>query len=96
MKLLTFDIQKNPGFRFNLTDLIFIVLLGFSSVLIYRFFGTFYALYLFPLYIGFTFFLFCNVFRVGTRLELSLANHSKQDQENPFTTIAGFRTSFQS
>lgn len=70
MKFLTFDVQKEPGFRFNLTDLIFIVLLGLSSVLIYRFFGTFYALYLLPLYIGFTFFLFCNVFRVGTRMEL--------------------------
>lgn len=70
MKFLTFDVQKEPGFRFNLTDLIFLILLGLSSVLIHHFYGTFYSLYLLPLYIGFTFFLFCNVFRVGRSLEL--------------------------
>ena len=70
MKFLTFNVQKEPGFRFNLTDLIFIVLLGLSSILIHYFFGTYYTLYLVPLYIGFTFFVFCNVFRVETRMEL--------------------------
>ncbi len=70
MKFLTFEIQKAPGFRFNLIDLIFILLLAMASLGLYRSFDTFMSLYILPLYVGFTFFLFCNVFRVGTRKEL--------------------------
>ena len=70
MSLLTFKVQKEPGFRFNLTDLIFIILLVITSISIYNSYGRYYSLYLLPLYVGSTFFLFCNVFRVGTRLEL--------------------------
>ncbi len=70
MKFLTFKVQKEPGFRFNLTDLIFIILLILLSALIYHFLGTYYLFFLLPLYIGFTFFLFCNIFRVKTKIEL--------------------------
>ena len=68
MKWRTFEIQREPGFRLNLTDLAFIaLLLSISS-----------ALYLIEmplplvalvLYLGLSFFFFCNVFRIGNRLE---------------------------
>ena len=68
MKWLTFDIQRAPGFRFNLVDLILIsvlaaVALGWREVFPHQ------HLYLLPLYVGASFFLFCNVFRIGNRLE---------------------------
>lgn len=69
MKWLTFDIQREPGFRFNLIDLLLIVTLVAMSVV----WGTAFPeqhLYLLPLYVGISFFLFCNVFRIGNRLEM--------------------------
>ncbi len=68
MKWLTFEIQKTPGFRFNLIDLLLIVFLVAVSI------GLFVAIpgtsvFWVPLYLGFSFFLFCNVFRIGNRLE---------------------------
>lgn len=101
MKFLTFKVQKEAGFRFNLTDLLFIVLLISFSLTLYSYLETFYSLYLLPLYIGFTFFLFCNIFRVGTRLEIiwigsflivSLMSHTYLD-ERWFATSA-FISSF--
>lgn len=71
MNLLTLQIQKEPGFRFNLLDFIFIVFLTLFSTIIYSFIGHHNYIYLLPLYIGFTFFLFCNVFRVTTKMELT-------------------------
>lgn len=68
MNILTFKVKKEPGFRINLSDLIILIVLGIISYLIYRFTTEGYLFFL-PLYIGFTFFLFCNVFRIGNRLE---------------------------
>ena len=68
MKWTTFRVQKEPGFRFNLTDLLLIVFLVLTSYLLYKFSPVKYY-FLLPLYIGFTFFLFCNVFRIGNNLE---------------------------
>ncbi len=68
MKWLTFRVQREPGFRFNLTDFVLIaVLIGLSaySFQIYPY----HHFYLLPVYIGGSFFLFCNVFRIGNRLE---------------------------
>jgi len=68
MKWLTFEVQRTPGFRFNLTDLLLIGSLVGLSVFIYRIYPhDFY--YLLPIYVGGSFFLFCNVFRIGNRLE---------------------------
>ncbi|MFC1589706.1 hypothetical protein ACFL3P_05510 [Pseudomonadota bacterium] len=68
MKWLTFKIQREPGFRFNLTDLGLIVLLcAVSSLLFYQIPDR--SLFWIPLYLGLSFFLFCNVFRIGNRLE---------------------------
>lgn len=69
MKWLTFKIQREPGFRFNLIDLILIVVLvavaiGWREVFPVQ------HLYLLPLYVGGSFFLFCNVFRIGNRMEV--------------------------
>ena len=69
VKWLTFEVQrKEPGFRLNLTDLAFIaLLLSLSAGLHYL--GMPFALTGLVLYLGATFFLFCNVFRITNRLE---------------------------
>ena len=68
MKWLTFEVQRTPGFRFNLIDLLFILGLCATAA------GTYFflpddSLWLIPIYLGISFFLFCNVFRIGNRLE---------------------------
>lgn len=68
MKWLTFKVRREPGFRFNLLDLIFIALLC-AAALALRLAMPDLSLYAIPLYVGFTFFLFCNVFRIGNRTE---------------------------
>ena len=70
MNIRVFDVQKEKGFRINVLDMIFIVLLIGSSVAIYAYIGTLGYYFLLPLYVGFTFFLFCNVFRLRTRDEM--------------------------
>ncbi len=68
MKWLTFKIQRSPGFRFNLIDLLLILfLLAIATGLYLSFPGS--SIFWAPLYLGLSFFLFCNVFRVGNRLE---------------------------
>ena len=68
MKWPTFKIRREPGFRFNLIDLGFIIFLGsLSSLLYYQVPDK--SLFGIPLYLGLSFFLFCNVFRIGNRLE---------------------------
>lgn len=68
MKWRTFEIQREPGFRFNLIDLLLI-----AAILVVAWIGASFFpdhhLYLLPLYVGASFFLFCNVFRIGNRLE---------------------------
>ncbi len=68
MKRLTFEVQKAPGFRFNLVDLIFIFILFGVSAGIFVWSADL-SICLIPLYLGGSFFLFCNVFRIGNRLE---------------------------
>jgi len=68
MRWLTFKIQHEPGFRFNLIDLILVVTLVATSVTWYRVFP-YQGLFLLPIYVGESFFLFCNIFRIGNRLE---------------------------
>ena len=64
MKWLTFETQLEPGFRVNLNDIILIVLaLLFSIVL--GFISSERGIFLLPVYIAITFFLFCNVFRIA-------------------------------
>ena len=57
-----------PVSRFNLTDLAFIGILAGLSLLIFKLYPYDYYYWL-PAYIGGTFFLFCNVFRIGNKLE---------------------------
>ena len=66
MNIRVFDVQKEKGFRINVMDTVFIALLISISVGIYFYIGTLGYLFLLPLYIGFSFFLFCNVFRLRT------------------------------
>ncbi len=68
MKWLTFEIQRAPGFRFNLIDLTLLLLLGSLAWWMQGAMpeSTLFAV---PLYVGLTFFLFCNIFRIGNRLE---------------------------
>ncbi len=68
MRWRTFEVQREPGFRLNLTDLILVVALAAASAGWYALFPVQY-LYLLPIYVGLSFFLFCNVFRVGNRVE---------------------------
>ena len=70
MNIRVFDVQKEKGFRINVLDMIFIALLIGSSVAIYSYIGALGYYFLLPLYVGFTFFLFCNVFRLRTRDEM--------------------------
>ncbi len=68
MKWLTFRVQKAPGFRFNLTDLgLLLILLAVAAALYWYVPGR--SLFAIPLYVGLSFFLFCNVFRIGNKLE---------------------------
>ena len=68
MKWLTFKIQRDPGFRFNLIDISFIIMLCALSALIFNQLPD-KSLFWAPLYLGLSFFLFCNVFRIGNRQE---------------------------
>ncbi len=68
MKWRTFEVQREPGFRLNLTDLILIaLLLSLSGALLLLEMPR--LLVALVLYLGFSFFLFCNVFRIGNSLE---------------------------
>jgi hypothetical protein len=68
VNLLTFNVQRKPGFRLNLTDLILVVLLLGISFALYKLIPDM-SLYGIPLYVGFSFFCFCNIFRIGNKLE---------------------------
>lgn len=68
MRLRTFEIQREPGFRLNLIDLGLIAGLAAASAAWYAIFPE-QHLYLLPAYVGLSFFLFCNVFRIGNRVE---------------------------
>jgi len=65
-----FKVQKEKGFRINLVDIVFILLLIGFSVFIYTYLGDLGYYFLLPLYVGFSFFLFCNVFRLRTKDEM--------------------------
>ncbi len=57
-----------PGFRMDRVDVIFLIFLVTLSATITTTIGE-PAFALIPVYLGFTFFLFCNVFRIGNKLE---------------------------
>jgi len=67
-RFLTTKIQKEPGFRLNLIDIGLIACLILVTWLLHPIFQEGW-LFLLPLYIGLSFFLFCNVFRIGNWLE---------------------------
>ncbi len=68
MKWLTFKVQRTPGFRFNLTDLGLILVLFAIATILYILLPE-SSIFWMPLYFGLSFFLFCNVFRIGNMLE---------------------------
>ena len=68
MNWKTFKTEKKPGFRFNLIDIIFILTITAITVLLFHITDKTEISFI-PMYIGFTFFLFCNVFRIGNKLE---------------------------
>jgi hypothetical protein len=68
VKWRTFEVQREPGFRLNLTDLITIALLLAVSSALYLIAMPLLLLALVP-FLGLSFFLFCNVFRIGNKLE---------------------------
>jgi len=70
MNIPIFKVKKEAGFRINFVDMLFITLLIFASYYLHTELGNQENLYLLPLYVGFTFFLFCNVFRLRTKEEL--------------------------
>lgn len=81
MKILTFEIEQKPGLRLNLTDIIFILLiLLLCSEMYHAHFAL--NLLLIPVSLGVSFFLFCNVFRIG--------NHLERFWYIPFTVISGW------
>lgn len=69
VRWLTFEIQREPGFRLNLIDVFLVAALVAASAAWYIVFPYQY-LFLLPIYIGGSFFLFCNVFRIGNRMEV--------------------------
>lgn len=69
MKWLTFEVQRSSGIRFNITDFIFIIATVFLSLFIYDK-TSIASLAIIPLYLVFSFFLFCNIFRIGHKLEI--------------------------
>ena len=66
-KLFTNRIE--PGFRLNLGDIFFIIFMLLISFVI-NVLGFPISISYLPLFITLSFFLFCNVFRIGTTLEL--------------------------
>lgn len=69
MKWRTFEVQREPGFRLNLTDLLLIAAVLAASAAWWAVFPE-QHLYLLPVYVAGSFFLFCNVFRIGNRTEI--------------------------
>ncbi len=69
MKWSIYSIQHEPGFRLNLVDIVFIILLIALSRWLYLTFSGI-SLWGIPLYLGISFFCFCNIFRIGGGLEV--------------------------
>lgn len=61
-------IKRTPGFRLNGIDLIFIGLMCCLSYALHYLLPE-SSIFGIPLYLVFSFFLFCNVFRIGNRME---------------------------
>lgn len=68
MRLRLFRPAREPGFRLSMLDLLILAALGALSVWI-RSMAQEHGLWLLPIYTGVSFFLFCNVFRVGNATE---------------------------
>jgi len=69
VKWLTFKVQHEKGFRFNLTDLIFILFLAGLCAVIQLTVHDFRISFI-PAYLALSFFMFCNIFRIGNKLEV--------------------------
>ncbi len=63
-----FKVKRTPGFRLNLTDIIFITVLCGLAYFLFEV-SPEVSLYGIPLYLGVSFFCFCNIFRIGNKLE---------------------------
>ena len=59
--------SKKPGFRLSVVDVIFLIISGIATYILYPYLLSF--IWIIPLVVG-HFFLFCNVFRVRRNLEL--------------------------
>jgi len=68
MKWLTWKVQSEPGFRFNIPDLLMILAAAGGTVWLYVTFPE-SSVFGAPAYLFYSFFLFCNVFRFSNRLE---------------------------
>jgi hypothetical protein len=63
MKWLTFKYRYEPGVRINLMDILLLFVVSLASYILYLIIPE-PRVFLMPLYIGVTFFLFCTVFKV--------------------------------
>jgi len=68
MRWHLYRVRHEPGFRLNAIDITLLVGVCFLSWLGRGYFSDHY-LYLIPAYAGLSFFLFCNVFRIGNHIE---------------------------
>ena len=68
MRWHPYKVRRDPGFRLNLIDITVLCGMCLLSWLGREAFADHY-LYLLPVYVGISFFSFCNVFRIGNRLE---------------------------
>lgn len=68
MRWHPYKISREPGFRLNMIDIMVLSIVCLLSWLGREAFSDHY-LYLIPVYVGISFFLFCNVIRIGNRLE---------------------------
>jgi hypothetical protein len=68
LKSKWFKVKRSPGFRLNLADILFVTGLCGISFYVYSLHPEL-SLYGLPLYLGASFFCFCNIFRIGNKLE---------------------------
>ncbi len=68
MRWHTYKVEREPSFRLTLVDLTVLALIALLSWFGREVFVE-HHLYLLPVYVGLSFFTFCNVFRIGNALE---------------------------
>lgn len=75
------EVKRTPGFRFNLIDAVFLLFLGTLSYLLFQSDAE-HAFAVLPIYLGISFFCFCNIFRIGNKME--------PFWYIPFTVVTGY------